>query len=60
MQDSSDKPYRWLSLILDPRWIEVIAQAWHLGRKIVRGLANEGIYEVLNYECTLEDRKSVV
>lgn len=54
MQDNSDKPYRWLSLILDPRWIEVIAQAWHLGRKIIRGLANEGIYEVLDYECTLE------
>lgn len=58
MQDNSDKSYRWLSFVLDPRWIEVIAQGWHLGHKILRGLANEGIYEVLDYECTLELKDS--
>jgi|SRR5919109_1356355 hypothetical protein len=24
MQDNLDKPYRWLSFILDPRWIDII------------------------------------
>jgi hypothetical protein len=35
-------------------WIEILAQAWKLGRKIMRGLADEGMYEVLEYETTLE------
>lgn len=51
-----DNPYSWLSLALDPRWIEVAARAWKLGRKIFRGFANEGIYEVIDYECQLELR----
>lgn len=56
MQDNSESRYRWLSFVLDPRWIEAIAQIWKLGRKILRGLTNEGIYEVLDYECQLELR----
>jgi len=54
MQDNSDGRYRWLSLIVDPRWVEIVAQAWKLGRKIFRGFTNEGVYEVLDYECRLE------
>jgi len=27
---------------------------WKIGRKVMRGLANEGVYEVLDYESTLE------
>ena len=54
MQENSDRHYRWLSLVLDPRWVEVVAQAWKLGRKLLRGLTNEGVYEVLDYECRLE------
>src|SRR5512139_2747290 len=37
-------------------WIEILAQAWKFGRKIMRGLADEGMYEVLEYETTLELR----
>lgn len=54
MQDNSNKTYRWLSLVLDPPWVEVLAQAWKLGRKIFRGFANEGMYEVLDYEYQIE------
>jgi hypothetical protein len=54
MQDKSENRYHWLTFLVDPRWIQVIAQGWQLGRKILRGLANEGIYEVLDYECRLE------
>jgi len=35
-------------------WVEIFAEAWKLGRKILRGLAGEGMYEVLEYESTLE------
>src|SRR5512143_603929 len=34
----------------------MLAQAWKLGRKFMRGLADEGMYEVLEYETTLELR----
>src|SRR5687767_13879319 len=54
MQENSEKHYRLLSFISDPRLVEVVAQAWKLGRKMLRGLANEGVYEVLEYECELE------
>ncbi len=35
-------------------WIEIVKEAWKLGRKILRGLVHEGMYEVLEYESTLE------
>lgn len=54
MEGNLDKPYRWLSLISDPRWVEAIASVWKLVRKIFRGFANEGVYEVLDYECQVE------
>src|SRR5258706_14530052 len=54
MQDNSDKPYGWLYLVFDPRWIEAVAQVWKLGRKIFRGFAYEGMYEVLDYEYQIE------
>jgi len=43
-----------LAYVLDLPWFEITGRLWGLGRKIVRGLANEGIYEVLDYECQLE------
>src|SRR5688572_14472554 len=49
-----DNRYSLLAFILDPRWIEIIGKSWKLGRKIFRGFANEGIYEVLDYECQIE------
>jgi hypothetical protein len=54
MQDNSEHRYRLLSFLVDPRWLEAIAQAWKLGRKILRGFANEGIYEVLDFERQIE------
>jgi len=43
-----------VATLLGLPWIEVITEAWKLGRKILRGLADEGMYEVLEYESTLE------
>lgn len=43
-----------LAAIFDLRWFEVIGNLWKIGRKIVRGLASEGVYEVLDYECGIE------
>jgi hypothetical protein len=46
---------RWiLTSVLDLHWFEIIGTLWGLGRKIVRGLSNEGVYEVLDYECEVE------
>jgi hypothetical protein len=35
-------------------WFEVLGDLWKIGRKLMRGLASEGMYEVLDYESTLE------
>ena len=35
-------------------WLEIVARAWKLGKKLWRGWAEEGMYEVLEYEVTLE------
>jgi hypothetical protein len=33
---------------------EILGEIWRIGRKLMRGLASEGMYEVLDYESTLE------
>jgi len=38
---------RLAALLLGLPWVEIVAEAWKLGRKILRGLADEGMYEVL-------------
>ncbi len=43
-----------LESILGLPWLDVVAQAWKLVRKLGRGLADEGMYEVLEYESRLE------
>ena len=43
-----------MAALLGLPWIELATEAWKLGRKILRGLINEGMYEVLEYESTLE------
>lgn len=43
-----------LAIAFDLPWLAMIGSLWRIGRKILRGLADEGIYEVLDYECTLE------
>ena len=45
---------RSIAALLSLPWVEIIAEAWKLGKKIIRGLSQEGIYEVLDYESTLE------
>ena len=40
--------------LLGSPWIEVLAEGWKLGRKLWRGLADEGMYEVLDYQVRLE------
>ena len=35
-------------------WFELAGDLWKIGRKLMRGLANEGVYEVLEFEGTLE------
>lgn len=35
-------------------WFEIAGEVWKVGRKLMRGLANEGMYEVLEYESSLE------
>lgn len=43
-----------VAALLGLPWIEIVTEAWRLGRKIIRGLTDEGMYEVLDYESTLE------
>jgi hypothetical protein len=35
-------------------WFEIVGQLWKFGRKVIRGMSNEGVYEVLEYESALE------
>lgn len=35
-------------------WFELAGKFWKYGRKLLRGMASEGMYEVLEYESTLE------
>lgn len=45
---------RVISLAFGLPWFEIIGEVWKIGRKLMRGLATEGIYEVLDYECRLK------
>ena len=44
----------WGIMILDLPWIDILTELWKIGRKVIRGMANEGVYETLEYESTLE------
>ena len=53
--DSNPSPFpRWTEILLNLPWPEMAGQFWQIGKKIMRGLFNEGMYEVLDYETTLE------
>jgi len=58
LKDNFDAQQLFLALILDLPWFEIIGGLWSIGRKIIRGFASEGIYEVLDYECKLELKDS--
>ena len=44
----------WALKLLDLPWIEILGELLKYVRKVVRGMANEGVYETLEYESTLE------
>ena len=43
-----------VTITLGLPWFEIVGELWKIGRKLMRGLASEGMYEVLDYESTLE------
>ena len=51
---------RLVSVGLSLSWLETLIDLWKLVRKVLRGLIEEGMYEVLEYESTLElqDKRS--
>ncbi len=50
------KPWidRVMPVLLKAPWLEISAEAWKIVRKLAQGMADEGIYEVLEHEATLE------
>ena len=45
---------QWIAVVFSVPWLEVLAGVYRLARKLWQGLADEGMYEVLSYETTLE------
>jgi hypothetical protein len=43
-----------ITVTLGLPWFEILGEVWKMGRKLMRGLSNEGMYDVLDYESTLE------
>jgi hypothetical protein len=43
-----------ISVTLGFQLFEILGEIWKTGRKLMRGLASEGMYDVLDYESTLE------
>jgi len=41
-------------LMLTIPWPEILGSTWKYGKRLFRGLSHEGMYEVLEYESTLE------
>ncbi len=46
-------------MLLDLPWMDVLAAVWKLIRHLWQGLADEGMYEVLEYESVLELKDDV-
>ena len=47
-------PDQLIALLLVLPWMDILAETYKLLRTLWRGLADEGMYEVLGYESTLE------
>lgn len=43
-----------IASLLGLPWVEIVTETWKFARKVLRGLATEGMYEVLEYESVLE------
>jgi len=41
------------AILLHLPWLEIVTDLWKAGKKVLRGLADEGMYEVINYESIL-------
>lgn len=48
-----------IAAVLGWPWLEISAEVWKLIKKVWRGLADEGMYEVLEYEaiCEIKNRR---
>jgi hypothetical protein len=58
LEDPGKKPANSLSILSGnlstSSWLQIAVNLWRLGRHIWRGVAPEGMYEVLEYESVLE------
>lgn len=58
MSDSTNTSWsiglRLVELLLNAKWVDGLAQSWKLVRRLSRGWADEGIYEVQEYVSRLE------
>jgi hypothetical protein len=43
-----------MNLLLGLPWIDIVGEAWKLGRQVLRTASDRSMYEVLEYESTLE------
>ena len=55
-KEKVSKEPSWLSGLLDMPWLALVINIARLGIRVLRGLSSEGVYEVLEYETTLELR----
>ncbi len=53
-KDNSANIGRLVTLLFGLPWVEITAEVWKIGKKLWRGWANEGMYEVLEYNVTYE------
>jgi hypothetical protein len=54
-QDSVDSRLQsWVLTLVNLPLFNIVTDLWKIGRKVVRGLSTEGMYEVITYESTLE------
>jgi hypothetical protein len=44
----------WVLALVDLPWVNMVTDLWKIGKKIIRNLSAEGVYEVIEYELTLE------
>ena len=51
---SSSKAIKIVAAVLGVPWVEVAVEAWKFAGKILRGMTHEGMYDVLEYESTLD------
>jgi hypothetical protein len=49
---------KWLPPIFSFPWFEIVDQSWKISRQIMQRVVNQGMYEVLEYESTLELKDS--